>query len=542
MAQTWHDPRVPASEECVLRPLLERRAAETPGKLFARFADGRGWTYREAADVARRAAIGLRSLGVGQGDTVLSWLPNGPDALRVWFGLNYLGAIYVPLNLAYRGRILEHVVDNADAKLIVAHALLLPRLLSIRRAKLAGAVVVGGSADAIDGLTLHLDTVLDGGDADLPPLARDVMPWDTQSIIYTSGTTGPSKGVMSSYLHLYTMGVESFFFVGPDDRCLVNLPLFHVGGTAAVYGMLAIGGSIAVVDAFDTARFWPTVRETGTTTGVLLGVMAGFLAKQPPGPGDRDHTLRTAIMVPLGEDAGAFSRRFGCDIYTVFNMTEVSTPLVSGPNPSPLGTCGRPRSGAEVRIVDEHDCEVAPGGVGELIVRTDRPWAMNHGYFRNPEATAHAWRNGWFHTGDAFRADAEGNYFFVDRIKDAIRRRGENISSFEVESEVSAHPAVKEAAAVAVASEHGEDEVLVAVSLAEHERLDPADLIRFLLPRMAHFMVPRYVRVVAELPKTPTQKVQKHLLRSAGVTADTWDRAAAGIEVKRERITAVITT
>ena len=536
MAKAWRDPRVPAAVDCVLRPLLERRAAETPDKLFARFADGSAWTYREAREAARRAAVGLRRLGVEQGDTVLSWLPNGPDALRVWFGLNYLGAVYVPLNLAYRGGILEHVVDNADARLIVAHAQLLPRLEPIPRARLTDAVVVGGTGSAIDGLTVHDETALSPADADLPPLAREIAPWDTQSIIYTSGTTGPSKGVMSSYLQLYSMGVESLFFIGSEDRCMVNLPLFHVGGTAAVYAMLAKGGSISVVDAFDTASFWSTVRETGTTTAILLGVMAGFLAKQPPNPRDRDHPLRTAIMVPLGEDASSFSRRFGCDVYTVFNMTEISTPLVSGPNPSPVGTCGRPRSGVDVRIVDEHDCEVEAGEVGELIVRTDRPWAMNHGYFRNPEATARAWRNGWFHTGDAFRVDAAGNYFFVDRIKDAIRRRGENISSFEVETEVGAHPLVKEAAAVGVASGDGEDEVLVAVSLADGARLDPEDLIRFLLPRMAHFMVPRYVRVVDELPKTPTQKVQKHLLRTEGVTADTWDRAAAGIEVKRERI------
>ena len=161
---------------------------------------------------------------------------------------------------------------------------------------------------------------------------------------------------------------------------------------------------------------------------------------------------------------------------------------------------------------------------------------MNHGYHKNPEATARAWRNGWFHTGDAFRADAEGNYFFVDRMKDAIRRRGENISSFELETEVCAHPAVKEAAAVAVASEHAEDEVLIAVSLADGASLDPAELIHFLVPRMAHFMVPRYVRIVPELPKTPTQKVQKHLLRSDGITADTWDREKAGIRIRREKI------
>jgi crotonobetaine/carnitine-CoA ligase len=172
-------------------------------------------------------------------------------------------------------------------------------------------------------------------------------------------------------------------------------------------------------------------------------------------------------------------------------MTEASSPLMSGRNPGPVGSCGVPRPGVEVRIVDRNDCEVAPGEVGELIVRADRPFAMNHGYWNNAEATAAAWRNGWFHTGDAFRTDAHGNYFFVDRIKDAIRRRGENISSFEVETEVCAHPAVREAAAVAVPSEFSEDEVLVVVSLAEGATLDPAELITFVATRAAHFMVPR---------------------------------------------------
>ena len=161
---------------------------------------------------------------------------------------------------------------------------------------------------------------------------------------------------------------------------------------------------------------------------------------------------------------------------------------------------------------------------------------MNHGYHRNPEATARAWRNGWFHTGDAFRVDKNGNYFFVDRIKDAIRRRGENISSFEVESEVCAHPAVREAAAVAVKSEVSEDEVLVVLSTVPGKLLDPAELISFLRPRMAHFMVPRYIRIMEALPKTPTEKIQKHILRSEGITAETWDREKAGIHIKREKL------
>jgi len=535
MSRTWHDKRVPASEDCVLREVLERRAAQTPDKIFAIFADGMRWTYRQTLQIARQAALGFQRLGVQQGENVLSWLPNGPDAIRVWFGLNYIGAVYVPVNLAYRGRILEHVVDNSDAALIVAHADLYGRLADIDRAKLKQAVVIGGAPAAMSGMATHdPDALSPSGEP--APLSREIVPWDTQTIIYTSGTTGPSKGVLTSYVHLYTAATESFFFLGPGDRFMLNLPMFHVGGAGPAYAMLLLGGSISVVDAFDTASFWDVVTKTQATSTVLLGVMATFLVKRAPGPEDRAHTLRSAIMVPLCEDSEAFSQRFGCDVYTVFNMTEVSSPIVSGRNPGPLTTAGKPRAGVEVRIVDDNDCEVAPSETGELIVRTDRPWAMNHGYNKNPEATARAWRNGWFHTGDAFRADAEGNYFFVDRMKDAIRRRGENISSFEVETEVCAHPAVKEAAAVAVASEHAEDEVLVAVSLAEGASLDPAELIHFLVPRMAHFMVPRYVRIVAELPKTPTQKVQKHLLRSEGITADTWDREKAGIRIRREKI------
>ena len=538
MTNAWFDPRVPAADRCVLRPLLDRHAAATPDKVFARFADGGEWTYRQTQAIARGTAEALRALGVVKGDKVLSWLPNGPDAIRVWFGLNYLGAVYVPINLAYRGGLLAHVVANSDARLIVVHADLMDRLADIDRAALTDAVVLGGDAPAIAGLVIHPAAALDAK-SDARPPEVEVAPWDMQSIIYTSGTTGPSKGVMSSYLQLYTMGTESFAALGADDRFMVNLPLFHVGGTAAVYAMLALGGSIAVVEAFDTGSFWRIVSETRTTSCVLLGVMATFLVKQPPSDQDRSHTLTSVIVVPLCEDSQAFSRRFGCDVYTVFNMTEVSTPLRSDKNPAPLGTCGRPRPGVEARIVDENDCEVASGQVGELIVRTDRPWAMNHGYYKNPEATARAWRNGWFHTGDAFRMGEDGQYFFVDRMKDAIRRRGENISSFEVETELCAHPAIKEAAAVAVPSEYAEEEVLAVVSLVEGAALDPAELIAFLRVRMAHFMVPRFVRIVSELPKTPTQKVQKHLLRSEGITADTWDREKAGIRLKRDRLRTV---
>lgn len=527
--------QVPEAARCVLRPLLDRHAAEQPDRVFAVFADGTEWTYAEMRQRARRVAAGLAKLGIGKGDRVVSWLPNGPRQLEAWFGINYLGAVFVPVNLAYRGNLLAHVIRNADARVAIVHEDLATRLADIDRARLE-TLVVPGAMPGIAGMTeLSFDDFL-GEEADLPALA-DVAPWDTQMIIYTSGTTGPSKGVLCSYAHTFATG-DALRYVTPEDRELVALPLFHVGGASLAYGLLAKGGSIAVVEAFDTRAFWRVVRETQSTSITLLGVMAPFLLKEPPGPQDRDHTLKTVLMIPLSEDAGPFAERFGVQVFTAFNMTEISTPLVSDIAPGVPGTCGRPRPGVEARVVDENDCEVAHGEVGELILRTAAPWAMNHGYNNNPDATARAWRNGWFHTGDGFRRDADGNFFFVDRMKDAIRRRGENISSFEVELDVTAYPDIRECAAIAVPNELSEDEVMVVVSLVEGRTLDHVALIDFLIPRMPHFMVPRYVRVVPELPRTPTQKVQKYQLREDGITADTWDREKAGIIVKRQKLNA----
>ncbi len=534
---------VPGRADCVLPDLLDRHAAVTPGKPFVVCPDGYGATYAGLRDEVRRVARALQDLGVAQGEHVLVWMPNGIDVLRIWFAINYIGAVYVPINTAYRGGILEHVVRNSGARLIIAHGQLAGRLGEVPTAALTRVVIAGGDAPAaIPGLeVLGADALRSGGD--VLPLARPVEPWDTQSIIYTSGTTGPSKGVLSSYAHLHAMGTslaaerDGTPFVDADDRFMVNLPMFHVGGTAPTYAMLACGGSISLLDAFETQSFWRTVEATGTTVVILLGVMASFLMKEPVRPGERDTPLRNVIIIPLGAEGVAFRERFGMTTRTLFNMSEVSCPLVAEPNPTVVATCGKPRKGVQLRLVDAHDREVEPGAIGELVIRTDAPWALNHGYNGNPEATAAAWRNGWFHTGDAFRIDADGNYFFIDRFKDAIRRRGENVSSFEVELEVAAHPAVREAAAVAVPSEFGEDDILVAVSLADGQRLEPAELLAFLTPRMAHFMVPRYIRIVDDLPKTPTRKVEKYLVRQSGITPDTWDREKAGISIRREKLT-----
>jgi len=529
------DPRIPPRATCVLRYALEYWASEKPDATYIVFGDGTKWSYDETLRKTRARALSLQKLGVEQGDHVAAWLPNGAEALLTFFGINYLGAVFVPINTAYVGSILEHVISNCDAKLIVAHGGLTPRLSDIKLAALEKLVVVGPVGDTPSSLIVSRFDDVEGGEP--APLARPIEPWDTQAVVYTSGTTGPSKGVLMSYLHLYTnAGPEAWHFVTGEDRFLVNMPVFHIGGIGLPFVMLARGGSVALWENFKTDEFWDFVRKTECTAAFLLGVMATFLLKEPPSERDREHKLRLALMVPLMENAAEFRKRFGVDIYTIFNMTEISSPIVSEPNPTALGTCGQKRDGVDVRLVDEDDCEVPVGTVGEMILRTDRPFAMMHGYLKNPEATARAWRNGWFHTGDAFRKDADGNYYFVDRMKDAIRRRGENISSFEVEAELIAHADVQEAAAIGVPSPLGEDDVMAIVAPVQGREIDPAALVEFLKARLPYFMVPRYVRVVAELPKTPTAKVQKAGLRAEGITADTWDRETTNIRLKREQL------
>jgi carnitine-CoA ligase len=531
------DPRVPPRDACVLRYLVERRAAEAPDQTFVVFDGGEEWSHAELLARVRATAAGLQRVGVEQGDHVLSWLPNGREALRFWFAINYLGAVYVPINTAYKGGVLRHVVTNADARLMIADHRLVERLADIDdTGHLQTVATVGGDAESLPGLNLMVAGELEVEDQPTPP-AAPIEPWDTQAILYTSGTTGPSKGVLSSYVQAYAMfGPETMPMLGASDRYMINMPMFHVGGATLLFGMLIHGGSVALVESFSGERFWPQIRETGSTVVFLLGVMASFVERRPETPDDADNPLEKVFMVPLLDDVPAFARRFGVDVYSIYNMTELSAPIVTGPNSTIKGSCGRVRDGVEIRLVDANDGEVPVGQVGEIVVRTDAPWALNSGYYKMPEATAKAWRNGWFHTGDTARRDEDGNFYFVDRLKDALRRRGENISSMEVEAEIAAHPDVREVAVVGVPSGIAEDEVLAIVAPVPGREIDPAGLIEFLRPRMAYYMVPRYIRVVDELPKTPTAKVQKMELRADGLTPDTWDREAAGIAVTRERL------
>ena len=533
------DPRIPNRDECVLRYLLDRWANERPDQPHVVFADGAEWTFAELRDKVRTKAAGLRAMGIEQGEHVAVWLPNGPDALIAFYAINYIGAVFVPFNTAYRGQLLQHVIANSGARVLLVHPDLVPRLHEIDLGRVERLVVTTGIEVPEAPRPIQRFDEFAGAADETLELARPIEPWDIQSIIYTSGTTGPSKGVLSSYLHMFSnAGPESWPMVDENDRYMCVAPIFHIGGMGPPFVMLARGASVAMIDNFSTEDFWAVAKATQSTVVFLLGVMATFLLKAEPRPDDRDHTVKKAFMVPLTGDAPAFTERFGVDIYTIFNMTEISSPIVSEANPTKIGTCGRVRDGVDVRLVDRNDCEVPIGEIGEMLVRTDRPWAMNSGYNANPEATAEAWRNGWFHTGDAFRRDEDGYFYFVDRVKDAIRRRGENISSFEVEADVCSHPAVREAAAVAVPSEFSEDEVMVIVAPVPGQKLEARQLAEFLIDTMPYFMVPRYIRILDELPKTPSAKVMKADLRKEGVTPDTWDREAAGLRVRREKFSA----
>ncbi|MFD2651615.1 AMP-binding protein [Brucella rhizosphaerae] len=519
------DQRALDRDHSVLRYMLDRYAAERPTAPFVNFWQSVEWDYRTTRDRVRRRAATLQLHGVKRGDHVLCFLGNGEDLLTTWFAINYIGAVYVPINTAALGRSLEHVLEDADAPLMVARADLVKQLVDISPGKLRKVLVVEGvtNCKVADVEILPLTDVEAVGEDELV-LDKPIEPWDTLAIMYTSGTTGSAKGVLTSYVQLYTMGPDAFDCVDETDRCMICGPIFHCGSTLYVYAMLARGLSIGMMREFKTQHFWQAIRDTNSTYCLLLGVMANFLLKQPASPEDQKHPLRRAFITPFGEDGPLFAQRFGVDAWTIYNMTEIASPLVAGPGITQKGIAGKPRPWYQLRIVDENDIEVPAGTAGELIIRSDRPWSLMKGYYNNPKATVEAMRNGWFHTGDSFRKDEDGVYFFVDRLKDVIRRRGENISSFALEAEVLFHDAVRECAAIAVPSELSEDEVLIAVTPVEGYEILAEELLEFLAGRLPRFMVPRYVRVLDSLPKTSSGKIQKHILRNEGITGDTIDK------------------
>ena len=525
------------ARDLVLPHLIAKQAAERGDATFIDVVGGPSITYSEFHDEATRWARSLRALGVEADGQVAMMLPVGLDGTLTWMGCAWLNARMVPVNVALRGRMLHYVLDNSGATHLVIAQRYLDRIADLSDALPALTTVVVCDVDEppddLPYRTVGRSAFLAGtGDEPLVGPAHH----DIAGIFYTSGTTGPSKGVLVPWMQLYQTAAATAPNFGPGEAWYSPMPLTHISGTSPFYAMAIAGARLVLKEAFSTTEFLDDVNKYRCTASLVLGAMTQFLLSLPPSPQDKDTPLWYVGMMPIPPNIEEFTNRFGCKVFSLYNMTELSSPITwAEPQAAPKhrDSCGTVREGYEVRLVDDHDEEVARGEVGELIVRTAEPWMLCTGYHGMPEATAAAWRNGWFHTGDALRRDDEGNFFFVDRLKDAIRRRGENISSAEVEAEVNAHPAVLESAAVPVPSPLGEDEVKVFVSPKPGEELTPESLLEFLVPRMAHYMVPRYVELIDELPKTNTFKVQKHKLRDMGNTASTWDREQAGVVVKR---------
>lgn len=514
-------------------------ACDDADRTFIEVVDGPSVSYGTFHTEALRWATALERLGVRPGDQVAWMLPNGIDAALAWLGTAWLTARSVPVNVAYRGRMLQYTIDHSQAAVVVLSERYLDRLAEIAAELPRVTTIVVPDADRPE---QDLPFAVLGRDAFLRGATPEARPepgrHDIAGVFYTSGTTGASKGVLVPWAQLH--GVAAAMMQGLDEHrgWYSPLPMFHISGIAPMYLTALLGDRIVIREAFSITDFLDDVTKYDCSSTVAMGAMVQFLLNQPPSDKDRATPLKYVGMAPVPQNVDEFRERFGVAVYTGWNMTEASVPICSDGwtvDASTWPSCGRVRPGMEVRLVDEHDEEVGVGELGELMLRADEPWTLNVGYLHMPDKTAEAWRNGWFHSGDAFTRDADGNYFYVDRKKDAIRRRGENISSMEVETEVNAHPDVLESAAVATPAEFSEDEVKVFVVPKAGAELTPEALIDFLIPRMAHYMVPRYVEIVAELPKTPTMKVKKHELRDLPNNDRTWDREAAGIILKRER-------
>jgi crotonobetaine/carnitine-CoA ligase len=355
-------------------------------------------------------------------------------------------------------------------------------------------------------------------------------------VMFTGGTTGASKAVRRPNVLYLKMCEASFDHVGigRDDRFFVCAPMFHGGADVPIYSMFRHGGSVAIVEGFSTSRFWDGVRRHECTVAWIHSAMAHFLWEQPASPRDRDHPLRLAMQAPLLPTHREFADRFGIRLYTVYGMTELPCPF-SILDPVDYRTLGKPwNADIEVRLVDGHDREVPAGVPGELLVRHRVPWAITPGYLHDPEATTAVWRNGWFHSGDIFVRSAEGEYSLVGRVKDSIRRRGENVSAAEVERELVAHSGIAEAAVIGVQAAVEQEVMAFLIPRGDPPALE--DVIAFVTERLPYYAVPRFVEFVDELPRTVALRPDKAALQMRGISEETWDREAVGIRLRRERL------
>lgn len=522
--------------ELLLPHLIRSHASASGDDVVIEHVDGLTLTYAALQRRVDEWAAAYHGAGVREGDHVMTMLPASVEAWASWLALAWLGAVEVPIHTEYRGRMLQHVLAASQARAVVAASAYVPRFADLRWDPSTALVLA--DADEAPPEFPFWSTRREFFARRVAPPQRDPAPHDIACVIFTSGTTGPSKGVRVPWAQMYYAALSPpDAAIAPGEAYYAFWPPFHVGGKYALYLPIVKGGRVVLRDSFSASHFWEDVRRHRCSFALLVEPLVRFLLRQPAGADDRRHGLRYVMAAPLTPAVREFQDRFGVHVCTAFGMTEIGVPITAtGDALVDWTSCGTVRQGPpgyEVRIVDEHDLPVPTGSVGELAIRTDEPWCLNAGYLGMPEATAHAWRNGWFHTGDGFKQNDAGELFFVDRLKDAIRRRGENISSLEVEHYVNEHPDVVESAAIGVASEHGEEDVMVFVVRTPGSTLDERGLLIDLARRMPRFMVPRFIAFRDALPKTEgTSRIRKSELRS-GAPGIAWDREREGVVLQR---------
>jgi crotonobetaine/carnitine-CoA ligase len=476
-------------------------------------------TYREFDDAMSRAANAWISLGVRRGDRVAFMFDNSPQFMAAWLGLAKIGGCLVAINTGFRHDEASYLVGDSEARFVLASPDYLPVLAGVEEEHaLLRAVLVLGSAEG------HVDfgALMDASPSNQPPI--DVDGDDLMSLIYTSGTTGHPKGVMQTHANFVLTGQSYPAWMGlaDGDRIYACLPLFHINSQAySTMGAIGMRGSIVLSPRFSARRFWPEVRRHKASAFNYIGAMTAILSKKEPADDDRDHAVKVAYGVPALDHhvRATLEERFQLTIISGFGMSETTFGLAESlTGERRPGSMGKPRHHpdstvprTEARIVDDEGIEVSPGTRGELLLRNA---AMMRGYINDPERTAQALdTGGWLHTGDNAWMDDDGFFYFVDRKKDIVRRRGENISSLEVERTIEEHPGVLEAAVVGVPSELTDEDVLAYIVRRPGSGVEPQDIVDWCGSRLAPFKVPRYIEFMDQFPKTPTSKIQKAKLR-----------------------------
>lgn len=530
-----------APSQSMAHKLLEQRAAEASEATFFTLSN-EAHTLGHCNRMANRVARNLLGAGITAGTHVAVIMESSAEYMYLWFALSKIGAIEVPINTAYRGDLLKHVFRTCQATACIIDQRFVETVEEAAPgfAQFAQVFVRVDAGTPLPGRAQGLPALLEPNDESNLYVAQRHD--DVTGIIFTSGTTGPSKGVMLSHRYLTAYGLMYAEINGlrQDDVVMNFLPFFHIAAKFLTIATLACGGRMLLQPRLSISTFWQEVRTHGVTNFIGVGGICNMLISRPETADDATTTIRTIYAVPDPADIHTeLERRFGCQITTVYGSTEVGLPLFRGVGDEYRPkSCGRPSPYYEVQVVDADDNPVPLGATGEIVVRPKRPFLIGSGYIGMPERTIKAWQNLWLHTGDRGHADADGWYYFDDRASDSIRRRGENISSFEVELLVAKHPAVAEAVAVATNSEVGEDEVWILVILREGYAIEPVELLQHCARHMPYFMVPRYFDIVKDVPRTSTAKVEKYRIRASGPGAATWDREAHGWKVTRDGLLA----